>query len=173
MIFAPTNIHGIDYQIYLIQYYLESKMPNVWACNKAVYGRCHETERSGTKRLEVNVNGKEYSEPFVNDKHSVVVGFRVLSRSVTNYKLTATIDAIFTVNVFDALGTTDYNDEKVLMQAYDLVNNCGLVRNITDIKTGVDSVFSGLNVENIKHRDMAPMMVFAFTCEIDYTQELC
>jgi hypothetical protein len=173
MIYSPDSPVGIDSKIYLLQYYIDGRLDTLWNCNKAVYGRCQDTERKGAKRLEANVGGKEYVEPFVNDNNSCVVGFRVNSRSVANHRLLADVDVIFTMNVFDILGTNVYDNERVLMQAYRLVKSSGMVNQLTGIKVGIDDVFSGIDTDNIKHRDMAPYMVFAFTCEIEYTDELC
>lgn len=173
MIYAASTLVGIDYQIYLLQFYLQDALDAIWTCEKSIYNRLYETERNGTNRLEANIGKRDYVEPFVNDNKSCVVGVRVNDRTIDNHRLIAGVDIIFTVNVQDALGTKEYQDEKVLMQAYRVIRACGLVNNLTEIKTGIENVFTGIDTDNIKHRDLAPFMAFAFTCEMTYIEELC
>ena len=173
MVIAPDNLHGIDKQIKRVQDYLSDSFADIWANTIAVYGRAIETEGTNGKVLEVWTGKKDYKQLFINDKQSAVIGFKVIDRNIDSDRLKATVDIIFSVNVNDVLGTNEYLDEKVLMQAYQMINKCGYTEGVTEIKTGIDNVFAGYYTENIKHRDMAPFHIFSFTTQIEYFASIC
>lgn len=173
MVIASSDLYGIDKQIKLVQDYLEMSLAEVWAGSIRIYGRAIETERNGAKHLEFWDSKKDYLEMFINDKGSAVIGFKVNTREVNNNRLKAIVDIIFTINITECLVTPNYLDEKAMMQAYKIVQNCGYVEGVTGLKVGIDEVFSGYETENIKHRDMAPFHIFSFTTQIEYFEATC
>ena len=173
MVIAPTNLYGIDKHIKRVQDYLDSKLADVWHGDISIYGRAIETQLKETKILEVWTSKNDYKQLFVSDRSAAVVWFKVNNRAVDSHRLKADIDIIFTVNVKDVEGSSDYLDEKAIMNAYKIVSNCGLIENVTGIKTGIDNVFAGFDTEKIRHRDMSPFHVFSFTVQIEYFEKLC
>ena len=173
MVVAPDNLYGIDKQIKRVQDYLNDKIADIWAGNICVYGRAIETERDGVKVLENWTENNDYKQIFVNDRYDAVIGFKVNEREINENRLKASLDIIFTVNVKEVLGVFDYLDEKVLMDAYKIVNGCGLIENVSAVKVGIDNVFTGYDTEKIKHRDMSPYHVFSFTTAIEYFESVC
>lgn len=156
MIIALNQRYGLDVKLFKIQNYLDKKIDAV------IYGQLHENEKNNGRILEWSLLEKEV---FVDDKEGQIIGFRVLNKSVDNYTGIASIDCISTLQ-------TD-NREFAEMKLYKTLANCGYVNSITNIKTGVNDVFSGLNNENINYRDIYPFHVFSYTIEVNYNYDLC
>lgn len=172
MIIAPEHIYGIDSQINLIQRDIDERLSDLWKGSLKVYGRAIVTEKDETKRLEF-WNGTDYKELLVDDRTDASVGFKINSRPIESDRLLSEIDIIFTVNVTNISTERTYVDEKVLIQALNIINLCGYCGQVTAIKIGVDEVFNGFETENIKHRDMAPYHIFSFSTNIEYYSNIC
>jgi len=173
MVVAQTNTYGIDKQLKRVQDYFDEKFASVWDGTIIIYGRAIETTENDAKRLEVYTDKNDYQRLTINDRISGSIVFKVNDRLIDENRLKAGIDVIFMVNVKDVEGTGVYMDEKALMNAYKIVSNCGLLENVTDIKVGIDAVFSGYDTEGIEHRDMSPFHVFSFTTQLEYFENLC
>ena len=173
MVIAAAHRYGIDVHVKRIQDYLDSKLTPIWGNDVNIYGRLHDVDVETGKVLAVYDVKNDYKQVFINDKVNATIGFRIDSRSVNSNRHLATIDVIFSVNVKEAYGENDFNDEKALMHAYKFIDNSGLVRQITGIKQGIDNVLAGYFNDGIKHGDMSPRAMFAITCDIEYFLNAC
>ncbi|MCK5607514.1 hypothetical protein KAR91_36865 [Candidatus Pacearchaeota archaeon] len=157
MIVANKTRYGLDVKIYRIQQSLDKRLPDA-----AIYGQLYENDKPEGRVLEWSPKEKEV---FVDDNKLTVIGFRVLSKSITHFAGTATLDCIMT--------TETTNREKTQQDIYKYFANSGFVNNITGIKTGLAAVFSGLYTETMKYRDVYPYHIFAFTIEVGYNYGIC
>lgn len=171
---ARSNRTGVDGAIYRIQNYLNDNL--TWA-SVDIYGRCE-------KILDVNRksilrwfdSNKEYPDVLVTDKRGASIGFYVKGyRKVQSNSMTVDVKIICTINIETVYRTKFREDEKALLEVYNLLLNCkkyGL--NINDtITTGNEDVFKDFDKEKIAYRDTHPYFNFAFECELRYNTNLC
>lgn len=154
MIYAKDTRYGLDAKMHLLQRYVNNKI------NASVYPVLEENEKQAGKVLE----WKE-KEVFVDDRETVIIGFRLIGKAVNSLKITATVDCIVSAKDTD----TEYIEAKV----FKILINSGFVNEITGYKNGVSETFTGLQNDNIKYRDIKPYHVFAFTFEISYENDIC
>lgn len=173
MIFTRSNLYGIDAKIKMIQQHIDNKLNHLGWKDVYVYGRGHDILKNGNKILAFYETGIDYELKLLDDNKNAIVGFKVLERPISNNILLASVDIIFTINLEKIYGINDYKDEKCLIDVYKIISNCGYISDITNIKTGIEQVFSGYYTENIKHLDMSPFCVFSITIDISYTDKLC
>lgn len=156
MIITNDIRYGLDVKLHKIQQYLDIKL------NAIIYGQLHENDREDGKVLEWSIDEKEV---FVDDNENMVIGFRVINKSVNDYVGVAELDCIVTTK-------TD-NREKTENEIYKHLANSGYINEITGVKIGIADVFTGLFNDRIKYRDIYPYHVFAFTIEVNYNYSIC
>ena len=168
MIFVKTNPYGIDDKLKRIQSYLDDNLS--WNGTLEIYGKVEKTLREKSVIPEAYKSGNEYKEIFFNDKVSCTIGFLVKDRMITNNRLSANVDIIFTVNLKKIYSTTIREDELCLIDAKQAIKKSLLVDSINKIKVGIDEVFNGFDKDRINSRDMNPWFVFSFETEISYNE---
>ena len=120
-------------------------------------------ERAGVYVPEYLSDNGEHISPFNNDDEIGSFGFYVKNRRTVERRLARTeIDIIFTVNlqrIYPSLNgrindivINDVRDA-LMFTSYE----------ISEVKTGIDSVFAEFDKRSIKYNDMYPNFVFSFT----------
>jgi hypothetical protein len=171
MIYAKTTTYGLESQIKRLQNWLNDKL--TWLGTIEIYGKIQKTNRDGRIIPEVYVSGNEYKNILINDNVSASVGFLINSKTIENSQKKANVDIVFTVNLVKIHENNYRDDEKSLIEAEKIINSSGITLVNGDIKEGIEQVFAGFDIENLKHRDMQPWYVFSLNCEINYNNDIC
>ena len=179
MIFTKTTTYGLESKIARIQAYLNINLPwfnNVNDEDIEIYNKIQPTKRIREEREviipEVFAGGKDYKNPFINDRVSGTIGFLVTDRNVDLQVRTATLRVIFTVCLTDIHANDLREEERALLEAERVLRNSGLV-NVTDAIEYIPDVFAGSSQVEIRYRDMQPWYVFAIVCNTTYSDDLC
>lgn len=155
MIIAKAENNGVDEAILIVQKILDTLQYN----DVNIYGRVYRNLRDDNYRAEAYTQNKEYKEIFINDSKGGIFGFYITSRKSNKGTLLNEMDLIFTGDLTKLSGETGRYDEEFLMTVLNLLNNNGI--STGEVKTGVDSVFTNFEKDNIKFRDMQPYFVFS------------
>lgn len=166
MIIKRNEITGIDAPILRIQKVLDS----LGFADVLIYGRLYRNlNESGEYRAEAYVGRNEYKDVFIDDSHVGTIGVITRGReSVVSFN-SAEIDVVFTINLEKLFGTSERYDEKLIEQYKSLLTENGF--NITAVKTGVESVFDGYEIEPYRFRDMQPNLVFSLSTSIMFNDD--
>ena len=172
MVYLKENAIGIDAEINRYMGYLNDAL-NVqrnWGID--IYGRIYK-ERTQDNVLApyALVSGKDYKELFLNDRTVGECGFYVDDTRKYDNNISVSCDVIFSVNldIIDS-GSLQREDEKVILQALSAITK---YNEVTSIKTGLETVFSGFSTDRIRYRDMQPFFNFSFTITLIYKKNNC
>lgn len=182
MIIAKTNTYGLDKEIKKLQTFINGRLSSEqewgdssigWEGTVNIYGLLQKTERENGTILEAwtgtDTNKKEYTQVFINDNITASIGFvEVGTRSIIGVKST-TIDCIVSMLLNKAYpNEAERQDEYAIMKFERVLNEYNGNIELTELRKGINDVFSGYYTGNIKHRDMHPWLVFSLRMNIEY-----
>jgi len=171
LIYKDTT-YGIDKIIKSIQTNLQNKLSWLGAVN--IYGKLQRTERESGFLYEYWTSNRDYTEVFINDKLAGVMGFVVRNpRRINGYYIEADVDVISTIDLTKIYNNTRRDDERALNELKDILQGSVYVQQLNEIRENISNVFSDINTDLIKYRDMQPYYVFAINLTIKYNEDDC
>ena len=168
-IYAKASPVGVDHEIYKFQQRLNALD---WS-NISVYGKLYLTIRNDKVIAEAYKSNGEYGEVFLDDKQSAVFGFMVSDNREGLSFVKAELKLICSVNLNKVFVSAERKDEEAILTVLKAVTPMLLSNNEGQIITGFEDVFSGIDTERIKHRNMHPWLNFALTFNVSYFNNLC
>ena len=163
MIFYPSNLNGLDLKLKRLQNLFNNILPYPEAL-KYVYGRLYENEKDGKKCLEVNLDSKEYKQVFINDKEIFVSAFRI-GTEIKYDTLEVDCSLICSGNLETLYANTKKNDEKFIIEITNVLRRQRYFR-VENIETNFDKIFSGIDTDGMKYRNMFPFVTVMFTGKV-------
>ena len=167
MIIAKTTRYGIDVPIYLAQSDLQESLPWADMTKVAIYGKIQRTTKDGVTIPEAYVTSGEYKDVFIDDRWHAVIGFIV---DEVREGFQADVSAVFTVQLNKIHGNNNRDDEKALLEG---IRALGYSPELVEIREGIDSVFSGFDIDSIANRDMGKWFVFSVRTTMYYSDNYC
>lgn len=171
----PTVI-GIDIPIQKFQTVLYNKILSLWPVDDTsfnMYGRAYRNEaESGAKGYEpqIYVGNNEYQDTYPDDtlKGSAFFGLTSPEKVTADGDTTAQVFIIFMVKLDQIKPGPTRNDEEVRNDIQQICLNRISGFFMTEVVTGIDQVFKGYNIANIKFRDMYPWHCFRLNFNLTY-----
>jgi hypothetical protein len=171
---AKDTVLGLETSVKQFQEYINSKL--TWAGTNNVYGLLYPINSDSGTVLEAYIgNGlqkKEYAQVFINDTITSSIGFLEVGNRNLSSGHNATVDIICTMRLDKAYSSNDRQDERALLEFERIIVGYYAVKEIVELKLGIELVFSGFYIENIKHNDMHPWLVFSMRVVLTYKDDL-
>lgn len=167
MIYTPEILTGIDVNINRLQTKLNSNL--LWGANIHIFGRIRENKRNNNTVFEAYVGNGEYTEIFIDDKKTSVIGFLVdKKRDLPSNEVNVTI--IVSIYLSDAYNDSLQHDEHALIDIVRILRNSGLII-VSEINTDFYQIFSGFNIKRIEYRNMYPFYNFSITGKMRFVEK--
>ena len=125
--------------------------------------------------FEVSVNGKDYAEITMDDRHAGSSFFYKKKAGVTDGGLSsATVILFFNLNLVKLLGQSNTRmDENAIIDILNVLHINPSSFQIGDIKTGTKDVYSEYNI-NVQDRDnMSEYMVCSIEMTVNFIHQYC
>jgi len=177
MLFLKEIPTGIDVPIQKFQKYLYESIPEVWNIDAEkqyeCFGRAYRNQKSkeGGYIPEVYVGNGNYRDVYFDDSKAALSFFGV--EDVQKYKITliAGVFLIFCVDIAKTHPDVKHRGDEEARR--DVINLSEQYKfgEFTGIATGIQSVFKGYDVNQIKYRDMQPMHCFRLNYSLAYADE--
>jgi len=159
MVYKSEILTGIDVNINRLQTKLNNNL--LWGNNIHIFGRLRENKRNNSIVFEAYISNGEYTEIFINDKQTSVIGFLVdKKRDLPSNEVTVTI--IVSVYLPDAYNDLLQHDEHAIMDVVRILRNSGLI-SVSEINTDFYQIFSAFDIKRIEYRNMYPFINFSIT----------
>ena len=168
MIYAKENPIGID--LYILR--LQRKIEEMGWIDTDVYGRLFINERDGRKVIEAYLGNGEYREVFIDDTKNAVFGFIVEDTRKTYSMIQCNVKLICSCRLDKIFETGEITDEEALLTVLRTFRHNQIIRVAGDIQTGLAKVFSDVNIEKLKYRNMYPYFNFSFTFSLNYKSDV-
>lgn len=167
MIYKSEILTGIDVNINRLQTKLNSNLS--WGANIHIFGRIRENKRNNNTIFEAYISNGEYTEIFIDDKKTSVIGFLVdKKRDLPSNEMTVTI--IVSVYLPNAYNDSLQHDEHAIMDVVRILRNSGLI-NVSEINTDFYQIFSVFDIKRIEYRNMYPFVNFAITGKMRFVEK--
>jgi hypothetical protein len=178
MLFLKETATGVDIPIQQLQQRLHSKLLKQWSIDDSkykAYGRVYRNQKDDGFVPEAYIGRNEYTDSLFDDRVSVVSFFDVEDRrSYEAAEVTVNVDLTFCLRITDLKkGIAHRADEEVINDAALLCRNLPFGFTLTEIITGIDSVFKGYDIDPIRFRNMQPLLCFKLRFELLYNVEQC
>jgi hypothetical protein len=163
-----TNPKGIDKEVQKIQTDIFNKIG--WE-NIDVFGRVHRNPSKGKGLVpEAYKGSNEYQDIYTNDHRNATICFLDDSSHKADgfgyYK--AEVKVIFSVNLKKINPNASHrNDVDAQIEALKIIERHKIFK-VTGIEKGIDTIFKGFDVTEIKLTDMQPFHMFAIVGELKY-----
>lgn len=169
MIYLKDNPIGVDATIDRCQRRIARDL--TWN-GYDLFSRLYLNQREGRTIAEAYVKDGEYEEAFVDDKVAKI-GFVVDDRREGSQIQTVKVSVVCSADVNKIFGMTTREDEAAMMQLLKIVMSTGGWE-VTGVTTGnVDSVFSFMDRDAIRYRDMQPYVNFSIQCNVKFINNIC
>ncbi len=172
---VKTAVEGIDKKIQALQLKLHTDLSSEWDTSLYdSYGRAYSVplEKGGYKLElfnqivddETHHGSNEYSgDIYISDKKAALSFFYVRDEEYEDHQYESIVDIVFFVNLsLLKASITHRADEEVREDVLELLKTEPLGFRIKSLVVGIDNVFSGMDVSNIKYDNMQPYHVFKF-----------
>ena len=175
MIFAKTNLYGLDAKIYELQEFIENELP--WLNTNPdvhIYGKIYPNPNKDNAMIpEAFCNKKEYKQIFVDDNITATIGFyQVGNRAIDGFINNTDLEVICTVDLGRLFSGDSRDDERALMEFVRVLRRAP-VNEVIEVKEGIPAVFSDFFNENIKFNNMQDWYVFSVRVNVEYEADLC
>lgn len=172
-----TNAVGLDKEINNLIEWLYSELTTEYSwtdfeCYHRAYLNTNPRE-SGKNIFEIPIDGKDYQEITMDDKHNATSFF--YKKSLNSGELVeANVVLFFNINLKKLLGqSTTRMDEDVLMDIVNVLNDNPVTSKIGAVKTGTKDVYSEFNIISQIRDDMSDYMVCSVDLTITYNSNYC
>lgn len=169
MIFAKETPTGIDAEIFKFQQKLES----IGWSNTSIYGRLYINKKNDVNIAEAYTSNGQYSEVFIDDKKHASFGFVVSNNREGLSLVKAEVKLICSVNLDKIYITKERMDEETMRSIISAVSPLLLSDNEGVIITNMEEVFSGVDTDRFKYRNMHSWFNFAITFNVSYLNDAC
>lgn len=165
-IYAKANPVGLDAKIHRVQQKLSDWLE--WE-NIDIYGRLYVEKNDKNEKVALAyLSSGEYSEIFFDDKKAAVFGFFVSDTRNGVNMTEVPVELVCSCNLNALYDTTERMDEEVLTEVSRIIKFITLRPNERNIKTGLDNVFSRIDTNRIRFRDMHPWFNFSIGFDLVY-----
>jgi hypothetical protein len=165
-IIRKTNPVGIDKPIDRLQNYLYNSL--AWA-NYESYHRAYTNEKNGIKIPEIYTSNGEYKNVFYNDNFDATSFFIIDENRDTETVNRVDLSLIYQVDLTKIKpAITHRADEEVLNEISFYLKRNSYGFDLTNVKTGISNVYSGLNLEMPKGDDISNRFVARFDLVTNY-----
>jgi hypothetical protein len=178
-VYLKNNAVGLDKEINHLQEWLYDRLLNEFSwTDYECFGRAYLNKNprvDGDKKniFEVSVNGKDYAEITMDDRHAVTSFFFKKKQEHTDITK-ATVVLFFNLNLVKLLGQSgERMDEDALMDILNVlhVNPPSFV--VGEIRNGTKDVYGEYNI-NVQERDnMSDYMVCSYELTVTYLHQSC
>ena len=172
---AKASPEGIDIKIQSLQTKLHNNLSAAGVWNTALYdayGRAYRVPLiDDTYRLELDLGDNEYSgDAYINDAKAATSFFYVHDDDdYENHLFKSTVDIIFFVNLTTLLSSITHRaDTEVKEDIYELLRREPEGFKIQNCITGIDNVFAGMAISNIKYDDLQPYHIFKYVTNVNH-----
>jgi len=170
MIFAKQIRYGLEQQVYAMQEALEAKLS--WNGTINIYGLLFKNAINDNYILEAWTGadrlGREYTQVFNQDKTTAQIGFIEVSRNPALKN--AIVDIICTIDLEKAYNNNIRDNERAYLEFNHIISN---INKVTGFERGINNVFSGFRIDNIKYLDIQPYDAFRYRVEMVYNNSIC
>lgn len=170
MLYLKNNPEGIDQKINIMQKSLHTKLE--WK-EIDVYGRVYRNPSDKGYKPEAYINDREYKDVLTNDLKTGTIFF-IESEThsfISGYDFETDIKIVFMLDLEKISGNTR-NDVEIQNKALLEVRKHKFF-SISKIEKGIENIFKGFDVTNIKLNDMQPYHVFAIVGKLKYNINNC
>jgi hypothetical protein len=174
MIIAKLNPVGLDERIALIQKALHDGLEQKGWTNYYAYERVYINPQkilNQTSNIPELYNGNNnYREVYYNDKHNAESYFITPNtRSVESDYVSVSLGVIFQLDLSKIYPDIDHRaDEEAHNDVMNVLTKISYIGNVTEIVTGVENVYSGLDTDSVQLTDMQPCHVFRINFTTQY-----
>ena len=176
-----VNPKGIDKVIDKVQVKLYNYLTGLGWSDYESYPRAYKNPKGANTIPEVYISSNEYKEVLMDDKFNVTSFFLVDDRrSINEQLITQDVSIIFQANLVELYPSIEHRaDEEMQMNIYEKLKYFfGANVTINEIITGVDNVYSDLNIsgklkEKVKLDDMSQFYVVKFNLTVGYESCEC
>ena len=174
MLYLKEIPRGIDVPIQRFQKYLYANITDIWNIDAEkdydCFGRAYRNQKEGGYIPEVYIGNNNYRDVYFDDKKSALSFLGVEDVQKHKIKMTANVFLIFCVNLKKLYPEINHRADEEARR--DIINLSGrMLGEFTGLATGIDSVFKGYDIKQIKYRDMHPMHCFRLNYSVKYTDE--
>ena len=165
---------GIDVPIQRFQKHLYEVLPEIWQideCQYDCFGRAYRNQKGSGYVPEVYLGDNKYRDAYFDDDKTAVSFFGVEDVQKVDIALIANVYLIYCIDLKKAYPAVNHrSDEEAhrdiinVSEQYQFGKFMGLV-------TGIDSVFKGYDIKQIKYRDMHPLHCFRLNYSLAYADE--
>lgn len=177
MLYVKETPSGIDVPIQRFQNYLYDSIPDIWNIDGSkqydCFGRAYRNQRQKNVGYvpEVYTGNGNYRDVYVDDTKTAISFFGVEDIQKFNITLTANVFLIFCVNLSKTHPAVKHRgDEETRRDVIGLSEQYRFGA-FTGIATGIQSVFKGYDIQQIKYSDMHPMHCFRLNYTLAYSDE--
>lgn len=181
MLVRKVNPVGVDAKIDVFQAFIYSRLESVfpgWESNHRAYRNPKSMDGRTEMIPEVFVSEGEYKEVFTDDTIPMLSFFYVADqRAVTDGSYRASVSLIVMSNLTSCLPDVPHRaDEELIAEFVDAINLSKWQKYLSQIRTGIDSVFQEFGRSQITYNDMSRFHVVRFDFnEVPYdpSKECC
>lgn len=171
MIFDKTDKYGLEVPVGNMQTVIDSEL--IWLGTNNIYGIIFKNKQKDGVVPEAwigtGIKGREYTQVFNDDKTTSQIGFLPLERDLTTRL--ALVQIIVTIDIEKAYDSNIRDNERAYLEVQNIVR---VHHNIKEdsFKQGIEDVFKGFKIDNIKYLDQQPFDCFSFDVYMAYPNNL-
>ena len=174
MLYLKETPRGIDVPIQRFQKYLYANISDIWDIDVEkgydCFGRAYRNQKEGGYIPEVYIGGNNYRDVYFDDRKVALSFFGVEDMQRYKIRMMANVFLIFCVNLKQLYPEVKHRADGEAHR--DVINLSGrMLGEFTGLVTGIDSVFKGYDIKQIKYRDMHPAHCFRLNYTVKYTDE--
>jgi len=174
MLYTKETPRGIDVPIQKFQEYLYANITDIWNIDAEkdydCFGRVYRNQKGAGYVPEVYIGNNNYRDAYFDDNKAAISFLGVEDVQKFKVKMTANVFLIFCVNLKTLYPDVNHRaDEEAHRDAINLSGRT--LGEFMGLVTGIDSVFKGYDIKQIKYRDMHPMHCFRLNYLVNYNDE--
>lgn len=169
MIYIKDNPVGVDAAIDRCQQRIARDL--TWQ-GYDLFSRLYLNQREGRTIAEAYIREGEYEEAFVDDRVAKI-GFVVDDKREGSQIQSVKVNIVCSADVTKIFGLTSREDEAAMLQLLKIVSTVGGWEMLGLTTGNVDSVFSFMDRDAIRYRDMQPYVNFSIQCNVKFINNIC
>lgn len=176
-LYLKDNAVGLDKEINHLQEYLYDKLVNDFSWSDyECYGRAYLNLNPRVKDkniFELSVNGKDYKDSLLNDKHTVN-SFFYKKKLVIDDLAKATVILFFNINLKKLYNQTVTRlDEDVIFDLQNVLRINPPAFSVGEIKIGTKDVYGEYNINYQDRDNVSDYMVCSIELTTNYLNQYC
>jgi hypothetical protein len=174
MLYLKEIPKGIDVPVQRYQKYLYGELPAIWQIDEGQYdcfGRAYRNRKGNGYVPEVYCGSNEYRDVYVDDCKSAISFFGVEDIQKFDISLIANVYLIFCINLKKTYPDVGHRADGEAHRDAVNVSDQYQFGKFTGLITGIDTVFKGYDLKQIKYGDMHPLHCFRLNYTLSYVDE--